>query len=129
MVPRPDPEAAAARNSWSSILLMRLSHYAEPNRLMAEKAAMVGAKSHFFVSNSGGNIGLKEMNDDTTLLREYATQRSNLAFEELVRRHIDLVYSLALRKVGGDAHAAHDLRQAAFSHRPRMLPGLLSGKP
>src|SRR5882724_9721196 len=54
------------------------------------------------------------MIDDTELLRQYATERSNPAFAELVQRHVDLVYSVALRKVGGDSHAARDVAQFVF---------------
>jgi hypothetical protein len=36
---------------------------------------------------------------DQQLLRDYAGERSEAAFAELVRRHIDLVYSAALRMV------------------------------
>jgi len=42
------------------------------------------------------------MTDDAELLRRYATDRSEAAFAELVRRHVDLVYSTALRQMGGD---------------------------
>jgi hypothetical protein len=36
---------------------------------------------------------------DQQLLRDYAGSHSEPAFAELVRRHIDLVYSAALRMV------------------------------
>ena len=54
------------------------------------------------------------MIDDAELLRQYASERSNSAFAELVSRHIDLVYSVALRKVGGDSHGARDVAQYVF---------------
>ena len=41
-----------------------------------------------------------QMTDDMELLREYAWQHSEQAFATLVSRHIDLVYSAALRHVG-----------------------------
>lgn len=54
------------------------------------------------------------MVDDATLLRDYATTGAQGAFAELVRRHLDLVYSAALRRVGGDAHLAQDVAQLVF---------------
>lgn len=51
---------------------------------------------------------------DSQLLREYAERRSEAAFAELVTRHVDLVYSAALRMMGDDAHLAQDVTQAAF---------------
>ena len=55
------------------------------------------------------------MNDqtDSQLLRAYAERHSEPAFAELVRRHIDLVYSAALRMVC-DAHLAKDVTQGVF---------------
>lgn len=55
------------------------------------------------------------MNDSTDqkLLREYAECRSETAFTELVRRHLDLVYSAAFRMTG-QASAAQDVSQAVF---------------
>lgn len=50
---------------------------------------------------------------DPQLLREYAGSRSEAAFAELVRRHIDLVHSAALR-ITGDAHFAKDVSQSVF---------------
>ena len=60
------------------------------------------------------------MSDDTELLHSYATERSEAAFAELVRRHVDLVYSAALRMVNGDAHAAQDLAQKVFCELARQ---------
>src|SRR5450432_1281832 len=55
------------------------------------------------------------MNDqtDSQLLRTYAEYRSEPAFAELVRRHVDLVYSAALRMVC-DSHLAEDVTQGVF---------------
>ncbi|PYJ86696.1 MAG: hypothetical protein DME22_04280 [Verrucomicrobia bacterium] len=55
------------------------------------------------------------MNDqtDSQLLRAYAEHRSEPAFAELVRRHVDFVYSAALRMVC-DSHLAEDVTQGVF---------------
>ncbi len=54
------------------------------------------------------------MKDDATLLHGYAYQRSEADFAELVRRHVDFVYSVALRELNGDAHLAQDATQLVF---------------
>ena len=73
------------------------------------------------------------MNDqnDSQLLRAYAEHRSESAFAELVRRHVDLVYSAARRMVC-DAHLAEDVTQAVFvalaqNARPLTDRPVLSG--
>src|SRR5215475_782521 len=50
---------------------------------------------------------------DIDLLRDYTRRNSEQAFAELVRRHIDLVYSAALRHVTIPAHA-EEIAQAVF---------------
>ena len=59
------------------------------------------------------------MNDDTALLRRYADEKSEAAFAEFVRRHLDLVYSAALRRLGGDPHRAADVAQQVFTRLAR----------
>jgi RNA polymerase sigma factor (sigma-70 family) len=54
------------------------------------------------------------MTEDEQLLRCYAESRAEEAFSQLVSRHIDLVYSVALRLVGGDTHLAKDVVQTVF---------------
>ena len=51
--------------------------------------------------------------NDMDLAREYATRNSEPAFETLVRRHVSLVYSVALRQVGNPAQA-EEITQAVF---------------
>lgn len=55
------------------------------------------------------------MPDDVTLLRRYASERAEDAFAEIVHRHLDGVYSAALRRVGGDVQLAEDVAQQVFS--------------
>ncbi|HTA95144.1 MAG TPA: sigma-70 family RNA polymerase sigma factor [Verrucomicrobiae bacterium] len=51
--------------------------------------------------------------DDITLLKQFAETDSESAFAEIVSRHLNLVYSTALRSVG-NVHAAQEISQAVF---------------
>src|ERR1017187_1019915 len=64
------------------------------------------------------------MLDDQQLLRRYAADHSEAAFGELVARHVNLVYSAALRQTNGDAQLAQDVAQMVFAdlaHKARSL--------
>src|SRR5882672_6000600 len=64
------------------------------------------------------------MLDDIALLRSYAEHGAEDAFTELVQRHLNLVYSAALRRVGGDPHLAADVTQQVFVALARQAPAL-----
>ena len=58
------------------------------------------------------------------LLQRYVEGQCEQAFADLVRQHIDLVYSAALRQVNGDTAAAQDVVQAVFTDLARKAPRL-----
>jgi len=53
------------------------------------------------------------------LLRAYAATGAEAPFSELVRRHVDLVYSAALRRGAGDATLAAEVAQTVFTDLAR----------
>jgi len=61
--------------------------------------------------------------NDMDLVREFARHNSEAAFTELVRRHINLVYSVARRCTGNDGDA-QDVTQAVFIILARKAAGL-----
>lgn len=62
--------------------------------------------------------------DNLKLLRDYADNGDETAFRELVKRYVDLVYSAALRRVGGDAGLAQDVTQTVFTDLARKAKSL-----
>jgi RNA polymerase sigma factor (sigma-70 family) len=64
------------------------------------------------------------ISSEAELLARYVDQHDEGAFAELVRRHLDLVYSAALRQVRGDAHQAQDVAQQVFTALARKAATL-----
>jgi RNA polymerase sigma factor (sigma-70 family) len=77
------------------------------------------------ICGRAGIILQKMMSEDAELLRRYAMGHSEAAFADLVRRHVDLVYSAALRLVNGDTHRAQDVTQEVFSELARRAKPLV----
>ena len=68
--------------------------------------------------------GEMSLNDSVKLLRDYAERGNEAAFRELVARYIDLVYSTAVRRLGGDADLARDVTQTVFADLARNASSL-----
>ena len=66
------------------------------------------------------------MTDDLQLLRDYAVDGSEEAFAEVTKRHLNLVYSAALRQIG-NAHLAQEVTQAVFVILARKAASLPVG--
>ena len=62
--------------------------------------------------------------EDSELLRRYAEEGTETVFTEVVRRHVNLVYSAALRQVNGDTHLAQDVTQLVFADLARKAKTL-----
>jgi len=64
------------------------------------------------------------MAKDNELLREYVRSASEAAFAELVNRHVNMVYSAALRESDSDAALAQELTQLVFVELSRKAASL-----
>src|SRR5579862_5616521 len=64
--------------------------------------------------------------DDIALLRDYVERGSEEAFAALVTRHVNKVYSVALRHTG-NSHQAEEITQAVFVILARKSHGLGKG--
>lgn len=61
---------------------------------------------------------------DSELLQRYVTDKADAAFAQLVQRHVDLVFSAALRQTQGDRPTAEDVTQEVFVTLSRKAAGL-----
>jgi RNA polymerase sigma factor (sigma-70 family) len=79
-----------------------------------------------FLSDSGRwRVFIDElMTDGKQLLAEYVKNGSEAAFRDLTGRYTNLVYSVALRMVGGDTQSAEDIAQSVFIDLARMAQRL-----
>ncbi|HUE13664.1 MAG TPA: sigma-70 family RNA polymerase sigma factor, partial [Planctomycetaceae bacterium] len=59
------------------------------------------------------------MLDDAALLIQFSQDSSEEAFRELVRRHLNFVFSTALRQLARDTHLAEDVAQSVFADLAR----------
>lgn len=57
---------------------------------------------------------------EAELLARYCDKRSEEAFAELVRRHMNLVFAAAIRQLSGDRQAAEDVTQQVFVELSRQ---------
>jgi RNA polymerase sigma factor (sigma-70 family) len=63
---------------------------------------------------------------DSELLKAYAADGSEPAFNELVRRHLGLVHAAALRLLDGNAAEAEDVAQTVFTDLARKAGDLVA---
>jgi RNA polymerase sigma factor (sigma-70 family) len=66
------------------------------------------------------------MTSDLDLLRQFARENSQDAFAEIVRRHLDLVYSAALRQIRSP-QLAEEIAQSVFADLARNAGSLVGG--
>ena len=98
-------------------------------------ACDIGLVSHSvkmicYLSRIGGiYLQMQELND-IALLRQYVEQNSEEAFAALVSRHVNKVYSVALRHTR-NPHQAEEITQAVFvilANKSRHLGKALSSQ-
>src|SRR5436309_3436138 len=78
------------------------------------------------ISNARADMLVKMTTSDLDLLKEYAGRRSEEAFATLVKRHLNRVYSAALRQVRSP-QLAEEVSQSVFSDLAQNAHKLSSG--
>jgi len=78
------------------------------------------------ISNARADMLVKMTTSDLDLLKEYAGPNSEEAFATLVKRHLNLVYSAALRQVRSP-QLAEEITQSVFSDLAQNAHKLRSG--
>jgi RNA polymerase sigma factor (sigma-70 family) len=72
-----------------------------------------GSQNNSFGLSRSRTYTREMISEDQALVQEYARSRSEAAFAALVSRHVNLVYSVALRQVG-NTQLAQDITQTVF---------------
>jgi RNA polymerase sigma factor (sigma-70 family) len=93
-----------------------LIHFSASWRLRA--VALIKPEIICRIPATGGDI-LLEMTSDLDLLRQFARENSQDAFAEIVRRHLNLVYSAARRQVRSP-QLAEEIAQSVFADLARV---------
>jgi RNA polymerase sigma factor (sigma-70 family) len=86
-----------------------------PNRIFEQDGDVHNASraNFLFAFRDGRSCNECMDSDDMALVREFAASQSEPAFAQLVARHLDFVYSSALRRTG-DAQLAEEVAQVVF---------------
>jgi RNA polymerase sigma factor (sigma-70 family) len=113
---------AAVASAWN--FWVRLLFSARARKTAREARALPIPTSELVVKNKLSDSArrrrytLKSMTSDLDLLGRFARENSQDAFAEIVRRHLNLVYSAALRQVRSP-QLAEDIAQSVFADLAR----------
>src|SRR5688572_12949528 len=83
-------------------------------------------RKYIYGRRAGGVPGRLLRMEDLSLVRKYVEDGDHQAFAQVVRRHVDLVYSAARRQVP-DPPAADDVTQLVFMTLARKARALRPG--